>query len=84
MGENRSIWAFGTKIGVEARFGIKQPIRTCRLFSQIYTKKSQVWAFGIDLEQIWPFQKFGYLGVWAKKRILAGTQYGTILYIGYV
>ena len=60
---------FGTKIGVEMRFEKKQPVRTCRLFSQIYTKKSQLWAFGTDLERIWPFQIFGCLGVWANNEL---------------
>jgi hypothetical protein len=43
-------------------------------FSPNLYKKSQVWAFGTDFEWIWPFQIFGYLGVWAKKQIMAGTQ----------
>ena len=52
----------------------KQFVWTCRLFPQIFTKKSQVWALGTDWERIWPFQIFGYLDVWAKKRIMTGTQ----------
>jgi hypothetical protein len=38
------------KIGVETRFEKKQPVETYRLFPQIYTKKSQVWAFGTNLD----------------------------------
>jgi len=62
------------------RFEKKTACPTCRLFSQIYTKKSQVWAFGTDLEEIWPFQIFGYLGFWAKKRIMAGTHLVVIMH----
>ena len=53
---------FGTKIGVEMRFEKKQPVRTCRLFSQIYTKNHR---FG-HLEPIWNgFGRSKYLVVWA-------------------
>jgi hypothetical protein len=53
------------KIGVETRFEKKQPVETYQLFPQIYTKKSQVWAFGTDFEWILAIPNiwlFGHLG----------------------
>ena len=61
----RSIWAFGTKIRVEMRFK-RTACPAISTFPPNLDKKSQVLAFGTDLEWIWPFQIFGYLGVWAK------------------
>ena len=34
---------------------------------QSFSKKTQVWAFETDLEWIWRFQIFEYLGILTKK-----------------
>ena len=68
IGEHRWIWAFGTKIGVATKFE-KTAIPDMLTFSLIRQTKSQVWSFGNNLGLIWPFQIFGYLGIWAKNEL---------------
>jgi hypothetical protein len=56
----------------------KQPVWHVDFFPKL-DKKSQVRGFGTDLERTWPFQIFGYLGIYTKKWIMAGTHYGEII-----
>ncbi len=55
-------WIFG-KIGVEKRFGQKQPVQTWRLLFQILVKKSQDLRFGRDLAEVWGIQIFGNMNI---------------------
>lgn len=71
--EYLNIWI---KFGAEPQFGQNKPCLDKPLFFQNLGKNTEIEVW-MDLEAIWCFQIFGYLGIWTERTIMAATQLKT-------